>query len=319
MRIQQPINSGFSASSTTSDVLNNIDINGKIALITGGYSGLGYEATKALAEAGVHVVVGARNIESASNELRKLNNITLLPLDLADIRSVRMLAAYIHANKYHFDYVICNAGVMASPEKRVGPGWESQFAINHIGHYVLVNLIWNNIRSGGRVVCVSSAGHHNSPIRWDDIQFIRGYDKWAAYAQSKTANILFALQLDNYGKNRGIRAFSLHPGKIFTPLQRHLSYEEMAKEGWMDINGTPIDPTFKSPAQGAATEVWAATSPALNGLGGLYCEDCDIARPASDYTEPFTGVCEYAIDPSEALKLWNFTANLTGVSAFAAK
>ncbi|HHQ6627696.1 TPA: oxidoreductase, partial [Serratia fonticola] len=137
-----------------------------------------------------------------------------------------------------------------------------------------------------------------------------------AYGQSKTANVLFALQLDNYGKDRDIRAFSLHPGKIFTPLQRHLTNEEMAGEGWIDKEGNPIDPTFKSTAQGAATEVWAATNPKLNGLGGLYCEDCDVTALASEYSEPFMGVCEYAVDPAEALKLWKFTANLTGINAF---
>ncbi|NYA44261.1 SDR family NAD(P)-dependent oxidoreductase [Serratia fonticola] len=316
MTVQKPVKSGFNASSTASDVLRGLDLTGKTAFITGGHSGLGLEATKALSTAGVHVVVGARDVESAARNLSELDNITIFPMDLSDIASISSVAALVSANRYQFDYVLCNAGIMACPERRVGSGWESQFATNHIGHYVLVNLIWNNIRSGGRVVCVSSAGHHNSPIRWDDIQFSTGYDKWLAYAQSKTANVLFALQLDNYGKDRDIRAFSLHPGKIFTPLQRHLTNEEMAGEGWIDKEGNPIDPTFKSTAQGAATEVWAATNPKLNGLGGLYCEDCDVTALASEYSEPFMGVCEYAVDPAEALKLWKFTANLTGINAF---
>ncbi|WP_237388240.1 oxidoreductase [Xenorhabdus sp. Sc-CR9] len=316
MRIQKPINAGFNASSTVSDVLEALDLKDKVALITGGHSGLGFEATKALSKAGVHVVVGARNVRSASKALSGLPNVTILQLDLSDIRSVRSLASFITANSYNFNFVICNAGIMACPEKRVGPGWESQFTTNHIGHYVLVNLIWNNICSGGRIACVSSAGHHHSPIRWDDIHFTNGYDKWLAYGQSKTANVLFALQLDIYGQSRDIRAFSLHPGKIFTPLQRHLTNEEMTNEGWMDKDGNPIDPTFKSPEQGAATGVWAVTSPSLKGLGGLYCEDCNVAALASEYAEPFVGVCEYAIDPAEALKLWNFTANLTDVNAF---
>ncbi|MFV8846108.1 SDR family NAD(P)-dependent oxidoreductase [Serratia fonticola] len=316
MTVQKPVKSGFNASSTASDVLRGLDLTGQTAFITGGHSGLGLEATKALTTAGVHVVVGARDVESAARNLSELDNITIFPMDLSDIASISSLAALVSANRYQFDYVLCNAGIMACPECRVGSGWESQFATNHIGHFVLVNLIWNNIRSGGRVVCVSSAGHHNSPIRWDDIQFSTGYDKWLAYGQSKTANVLFALQLDNYGKDRDIRAFSLHPGKIFTPLQRHLTNEEMAGEGWIDKEGNPIDPTFKSTAQGAATEVWAATNPKLNGLGGLYCEDCDVAALASEYSEPFIGVCEYAVDPAEALKLWKFTANLTGVNAF---
>ncbi|MFT2791334.1 SDR family NAD(P)-dependent oxidoreductase [Serratia sp. T13T92] len=316
MTVQKPVKSRFNASSTASDVLRGLDLTGKTAFITGGHSGLGLEATKALSTAGVHVVVGARDVESAARNLSELDNITIFPMDLSDIASISSVAALVSANRYQFDYVLCNAGIMACPERRVGSGWESQFATNHIGHYVLVNLIWNNIRSGGRVVCVSSAGHHNSPIRWDDIQFSTGYDKWLAYGQSKTANVLFALQLDNYGKDRDIRAFSLHPGKIFTPLQRHLTNEEMAGEGWIDKEGNPIDPTFKSTAQGAATEVWAATNPKLNGLGGLYCEDCDVAALASEYSEPFIGVCEYAVDPAEALKLWKFTANLTGINAF---
>jgi len=319
MITQKSIKSGFNAFSTASDVLKGLDLTGKTAFITGGHSGLGFDATKALAAAGVHVVVGARDVESAARNLSELKSVTILPLDLSDIASVRSVAAFVSANRYQFDYVLCNAGVMACPERRVGPGWESQFATNHVGHYVLVNLIWNNIRSGGRVVCVSSAGHHNSPIRWHDIQFTTGYDKWLAYGQSKTANVLFALQLDSYGKDSDIRAFSLHPGKILTPLQRHLTNEEMAGEGWIDKDGNPIDPTFKSTARGAATEVWAATSPQLNGLGGLYCEDCDVTALASDYSDPFTGVCEYAVDPEEALKLWMFTANLTGVNTFTDK
>ncbi|MEX0445837.1 SDR family NAD(P)-dependent oxidoreductase [Xenorhabdus sp. SGI246] len=316
MTAQKPIKSGFNASSTATDVLEGLELKGKTAFITGGHSGIGFEATKALSAAGVHVVVGARDVELAARSLSELINITILPLDLSDISSVKKLASIVTANRYQFDYVLCNAGIMACPKRRVGSGWESQFATNHVGHYVLVNLIWHNIRSGGRVVCVSSAGHHNSPIRWNDIQFTTGYDKWLAYGQSKTANILFALQLDSYGKSRDIRAFSLHPGKIFTPLQRHLTNEEMVGEGWVDEAGNPIDPTFKSTAQGAATEIWAATSPMLNGLGGLYCEDCDVTALAAEYSEPFVGVCEYAVDPQEALRLWKFTANLTGINSF---
>lgn len=178
MTVQKPVKSGFNASSTASDVLRGLDLTGKTAFITGGHSGLGLEATKALSTAGVHVVVGARDVESAARNLSELDNITIFPMDLSDIASISSVAALVSANRYQFDYVLCNAGIMACPERRVGSGWESQFATNHIGHYVLVNLIWNNIRSGGRVVCVSSAGHHNSPIRWDDIQFSTGYDKW---------------------------------------------------------------------------------------------------------------------------------------------
>lgn len=316
MRIQKKINSGFDSSSTASEVLSGVKLFGKKALITGGHSGLGFESAKALSAAGVNVVVASRNVSEAKKSLSTLAGVTVKELDLSDLNSVKSFSSNIVNSGIKFDFIICNAGVMACPEKRVGPGWESQFAVNHIGHYVLINSIWSSIQEGGRIVCVSSAGHHNSPIRWDDIQFIKNYDKWLAYGQSKTANALFALQLDEFGKNYNIRAFSLHPGKIFTPLQRYLEKQEMVSEGWLDEAGNPADPTFKTPAQGAATQIWAATSPLLDGVGGLYCEDCDIALLASEYDEPFRGVCLYATDLQEANRLWRFTANLTGVDYF---
>lgn len=317
MRIQLPIKSGFNKSSTASEVLAGLVLADKTAIITGGHSGLGFESTKALAAAGVHVIVGARNVAAAQKLLNNIPRVTVKELDLSDLQSVKRFADDIVSSKFHVDMLICNAGIMASPEIRIGSGWEAQFATNHIGHYVLTNLIWDMFNSGGRVVCVSSAGHHLSAIRWDDIHFeTEPYDKWVAYSQSKTANALFALQLDEYGRGHNIHAFSLHPGKIFTPLQRHLTTEEMIAAGWLDKAGKPVDPTFKTSEQGAATQVWAATSPKLNGLGGLYCEDCEIAKPASAYTELFCGVCDYAANLEEAQKLWNLTADLTGVNIF---
>lgn len=317
MRVQLPINSGFNKLSTASEVLAGLDLSGKTAIITGGHSGLGFESTKALAAAGVHVIVGARNAAVAGEMLKDIPNTTVKELDLADLSSVKRFADDIVSLEVGVDILICNAGIMACPETRIGPGWEAQFATNHIGHYVLTNLIWDTLNPGARVVCVSSAGHHTSPIRWEDIHFEKEpYDKWVAYGQSKSANALFALQLDEYGKERDIRAFSLHPGKIFTPLQRHLANGEMIAAGWLDNEGKPADPTFKTPEQGAATQVWAATSPKLKGLGGLYCEDCEIAKPASAYTESFCGVCDYAANLHEAKKLWNLTAELTKINIF---
>jgi NAD(P)-dependent dehydrogenase (short-subunit alcohol dehydrogenase family) len=317
MRTQLPIKSGFNKSSIASDVLADLVLTGKTAIITGGHSGLGFESTKALAAAGVHVIVGARNVTTAQKELKNIPKMTVKELDLSDLKSIKRFSDDIVSSKVRVDMLICNAGIMACPETRIGSGWEAQFATNHIGHYVLTNLIWGAINPGGRIVCVSSAGHHLSPIRWDDIHFKKeAYDKWVAYGQSKTANILFALQLDEHGKEYNIRTFSLHPGKIFTPLQRHLTTEEMIAAGWLDKEGKPVDPTFKTPEQGAATQVWAATSPKLNGLGGLYCEDCEIAKPASAYTESFCGVRDYAMNLDEARKLWELTADLTGVNIF---
>jgi NAD(P)-dependent dehydrogenase (short-subunit alcohol dehydrogenase family) len=216
--------------------------------------------------------------------------------------------------------MIDNAGIMACPETRVGPGWEAQFATNHLGHYALVNRLWPAIsrgEGGARVVSVSSAGHRRSGMRWDDVMFEHDYEKWTAYGQAKTANVLFAVQLDALARDAGVRAFSLHPGGILTPLQRHLPREEMIAFGWLDAEGNPIpDIGFKTTEQGAATQTWAATSPQLDGLGGVYCEDCDIAEVAPEDEEFNGGVRSYAVDPEQAARLWTLSAELTGVNAF---
>ncbi|NUR01020.1 MAG: SDR family NAD(P)-dependent oxidoreductase [Streptomyces sp.] len=317
---QHRIGSGFGAESTAHEVLHGIGLTGKVALVTGGYSGLGLETTRALAEAGAHVVVPARRPSTAKEALAGVGGVEVDELDLADLGSVRDFADRFLATGRSLDIVINSAAVMACPETRVGPGWEAQFATNHLGHYTLVNLLWPAIaRDGGaRVVSVSSAGHHYSAIRWDDPQFTRGYDKWEAYGQAKTANALFAVHLDAVGREQGVRAFSLHPGGILTPLQRHLPKEEMVARGWIDEDGNPLNPAgFKTPEQGAATQVWAATSPQLAGMGGVYLEDCDIAEPApADGTR--VGVRDHARDPEQAARLWALSAGLTGVDAFAA-
>lgn len=316
MRVQAPIHSGFDKTSTASQVIAGLPLAGKTVIITGGHSGLGFESTKALAAAKVNVIVAARDVDAAKKSLGGMALVQILPLDLADLASIERFSNAILDSLVQVDMLICNAGIMACPEQRVGKDWESQFAINHIGHYALTNLIWSALKPGARVVCVSSAGHHTSPIRWEDIHFNHSkYDKWVAYGQSKTANVLFALQLDEYGKEMNIRAFSLHPGKIRTPLQRHLAMKEMCDAGWIDVEGNVIDPTFKTPEQGAATQVWAATSPKLKGLGGLYLEDCEVASPAVS-PGTFEGVCDYAINLSEAKRLWDYTANLTNINAF---
>ncbi|MGO8247930.1 SDR family NAD(P)-dependent oxidoreductase [Rhizobium johnstonii] len=313
---QKPIRSGFGARTTASEVLDGSDLHGKRAIVTGGHSGLGLETTKALAAAGAEVLVASRDQQAARYAIRDIPGASIGALDLSDLHSVRIFAERILARGQHIDMLINNAGIMACPETRVGPGWEAQFAVNHIGHFALTSLLLPLLEGGARVVSVSSAGHHNSPLRWDDMQFRKAYDKWLAYGQSKTANALFALQLDRLGRERGIRSFSLHPGKIFTPLQRHLTQAEMKGEGWLDDNGVPADPSFKNPTQGAATQVWAATSLQLDGLGGLYCEDCDVALRADEACEPFVGVMSYAVDLDEAERLWALSASMTGIDAF---
>ena len=314
---QQKLGSGFGAQSTTNEVLGGIDLTGRTALVTGGYSGLGLETTRALTEAGAQVIVPARRRAAAQETLNDLPNTEVHELDLAQLESVRTFSTRFLEAGRTLDIVIANAGIMACPETRVGPGWEAQFAVNHLGHYALVNLLWPAIADGGaRVVSVSSGAHHITDIRWDDTHFRTAYDRWTAYGQAKTANVLFAVGLDARGRGSGVRAFATHPGSILTPLQRHLSRQEMVDAGWIDEDGNGVDPSFKTPEQGAATQVWAATSPQLADRGGVYCEDCDIARIADGSDTVPGGVRPYAIDDDAADRLWAASAGMTGTDAF---
>jgi NAD(P)-dependent dehydrogenase (short-subunit alcohol dehydrogenase family) len=314
---QHGIGSGFGHGSSAAEVLDGMDLSGKFCVVTGGYSGIGLETTRALAAAGAAVVVPARRPEAAGESLAGIDGVQVDALDLGDLASVAEFAQRLLDAGRPIDIVINSAGIMACPETRVGDGWEAQFATNHLGHFALVNRLWPLIApGGGRVVAVSSGGHRRTGIRWDDIQFEHGYDKWQAYGQSKTADVLFAVQLDALGRAAGVRAFAVHPGGILTPLQRHLTAAEMRERGWIDEHGNQIGAGFKSPEQGAATQVWAATSPRLDGMGGVYCEDCDIAE-VNDDPSATSGVRSHAIDPAQARRLWDLSARLTGVNAFA--
>ncbi|MFI5592878.1 SDR family NAD(P)-dependent oxidoreductase [Amycolatopsis sp. NPDC051758] len=312
---QHKIGSGFGATSTAADVLAGIDLTGKLAIVTGGYSGLGLETTRALTQAGAHVVVPARRRATAEEALRGITDVEVDELDLADLDSVRAFAERFVASGRGIDVFIGSAGIMAAPETRVGPGWEAQFATNHLGHFALVNRLWPAFNPGARVVSVSSRGHHFGPVRFDDLNFGQGYDKWLAYGQAKTANVLFAVQLDKLGREHGVRAFALHPGRIMTDLVRYLDRQELVDAGMLDADGE-VTGDVKTPEQGAATQVWAATSPQLDGLGGVYLEDCAIAEIApADGAR--SGVRDYAVDPAQAERLWTVSAGLTGVNAFA--
>ncbi|MFI6875154.1 SDR family NAD(P)-dependent oxidoreductase [Streptomyces sp. NPDC050400] len=313
---QHKIGSGFGARSTTEDVLDGIDLSGRTAIVTGGYSGLGLETTRALAAAGARVVVPARRRAAAQEAVEGIEGVETDDLDLSDLDSVRGFTERFLDSGRKVDIVINSAGIMACPETRVGPGWEAQFATNHLGHYTLINRLWPAIAPGGARVIAVSSGAHGMGVRWDDVHFERGYDRWQAYGQAKAANVLFAVHLDALGRDAGVRAFAVHPGSILTPLQRHLAKAEMVDAGWIDEKGNATDPTFKTPGQGATTQVWAATSPQLTGLGGVYCEDCDIAEPAAEGSEG--GVHAHATDPEQAARLWALSAELTGVDAFAA-
>jgi NAD(P)-dependent dehydrogenase (short-subunit alcohol dehydrogenase family) len=335
---QRPIGSGFGARTTAAEVLDGIDLTGKTAVVTGGYSGLGLETVRALAHAGARVVVPARRPQAAEEALAAASiDAEVDALDLADLDSVRGFAERFLDSGRPLDILINDAAVMANPLTRVGPGWESQFAINHLGHFALANLLWPALAQapgGARVVALSSRGHKNaakqgrlkddgSPagIVFDDIMFEhRPYEKWQAYGQAKTANVLFAVQLDQLGQDAGVRAFAVHPGGILTPLQRHLEKEEMVAFGWIDEDGNERpDVNFKTPEQGASGATWAATSPQLDGMGGVYVEDTDVASRTDDLPEDQReahGVDAHAIDREDAARLWDVSAQLTGINAF---
>ncbi|CAG6391183.1 SDR family NAD(P)-dependent oxidoreductase [Streptomyces cocklensis] len=315
---QRPIGSGFGARSTTQDVLRGVDLAGRLAVVTGGYVGLGLETTRALVGAGARVVVPARRREAAEQAVGGLDGVEVDEMDLADLDSVRRFADRFLASGRDIDILVNNAGIMACPETRVGPdGWEAQFATNHLGHFALANALWAPLaRGGARVVELTSRGHHLSDIRWNDLHFTADpYDKWAAYGQSKTANVLFAVQLDALGRESGVRAFAVHPGAILTELVRHTPHDEQVAMGWIDEDGN-VSERFKTPEQGASTQVWAATSTDLKGMGGVYCEDADIASPAGEDDPEWQGVRGYALDPAQAARLWDLSAELTGVNAF---
>jgi NAD(P)-dependent dehydrogenase (short-subunit alcohol dehydrogenase family) len=314
---QHRLNSGFGAKTEPSDILASSNLQGKVALVTGGYSGIGLETTRALLNAGARVHVPVRSAEKAAANLAGLpGEVIVGQMDLAEQSSIRNYTGGVLRSEEKLDLLINNAGVMACPETRVGPGWEYQFATNHLGHFALTTQLLPLLQNAGqsRVVCLSSVGHRRSGIRWGDIHFTQEtYDKWVAYGQAKTANALFALGLDLKFRQDNIRGFSVHPGGIMTPLQRHLDNEEMAALGWLDEEGNLSElarQMFKSPTQGCSTTLWAATSPALDGLGGLYCEDCDVADLASAETPRYKGVESWAADDEEALRLWEVTEQM---------
>lgn len=307
--------SPFSAASTAGDVLSGIDLTGRIAVVTGGYSGLGLETTRSLTSAGARVIVPARRPTVARTALAGLAGCDVIEMDLLDLPSVRAAAAQITESVGRLDVLMAIAGVMATPQRYAGPGWEGQLAANHFGHFALTCELYPLLAAAGgaRVVVNSSAGHALTDFRWYEPHFRTGYDKWLAYGQAKTANALFAVHLDALGRDDGVRAFAVHPGKIITGLQREMSRAEQVERGWVDERGTVIGPGFKTAAQGAATGLWAATSQALADRGGSYLEDCAIADVVGAGTPMDDGgVRAYAIDPVGAERLWQLSLVATG-------
>jgi NAD(P)-dependent dehydrogenase (short-subunit alcohol dehydrogenase family) len=321
---QAPIHSGFGPATTAREVLEGIDLNGKVAIVTGGYSGIGLETARALAEAGATVIVPARTPDKARKALNAIPRVEQSRLDLLDPGSVDGFASEFLASRRPLHILINNAGIMATPLTRDARGYESQFSANHLGHFQLTARLWPVLRNthGARVISLSSRGHQRAGIDFDDPQFERrAYDRWQAYGQSKTANVLFAVELDRRGEASEIRAFAVHPGAILTDLGRHMTDEELRSYGISPDSRLSIPAgksvaeggDFKTLEQGAATSVWCATSPQLARMGGIYCQDVDVAPILQERAASNVGVRPYAIDPEAAERLWTLSEELTGV------
>lgn len=323
---QTSIGSGFQATTTAREVLSVIDLSGKMAMVTGGYSGIGLETVRALAEAGATVVVPARSLEKARNALAAIPHVEIAELDLLDPESIDRFAAQFLSSGRPLHMLINNAGISGNPLTRDSRGYESQFSANHLGHFQLTSRLWPALvkANGARVVALSSRAHEDAEVDFDDPNYLhREYDKTLAYGQSKTATALFAVALDRRGREPGIRAFAVHPGAVLTDLIRFMSDAELQAWGLTrDLRhgsapaGLSVDEggIFKTLGQGAATSVWCATSPQLDGMGGLYCQDVDVASVLEPESASGTGVKAYAIDPERAERLWALSAQLTGVN-----
>jgi len=313
---QQPIRPGFGRHTTAEEAIAGVDLQGRTAVVTGAYSGLGHEVARVLAAAGAQVVAPARRVAEAQRALADLPGVEVAALDLMDPASIDAFAAGFLSSRRPLHLVVHCAAIMASPLLRDARGHEAQFSTNHLGHFQLALRLWPALRmaGGARIVAVSSRGHQRSAVDFDDIDFERRpYERWSAYGQSKTANALFAVAADARGRADGIRAFAVHPGSILTNLTRHLSLQDLQAVGFRDEHGeVPADKRdhYKTVPEGAATIAWCAAGTALQGLGGVYCEDLDIAAVV-DGPSP-TGVCSYAIDPALAERLWALSETLTG-------
>ncbi|WP_448098907.1 oxidoreductase [Luteibacter yeojuensis] len=322
---QTPIHSGFSASSTADDVIAGIDLTGKTAIVTGGYSGIGTETARVLRAAGARVIVPARDLAKARKNLEHIDA-EIAAMDLADPASIDAFAAAFVAEGSPLHILVNSAGIMACPLTRDARGYELQFATNHLGHHQLTARLWPALKRarGARVISVSSRGHRFAAIDFDDPHFQhREYDRWLAYGQSKTANALFAVALDARGREHGVRAFALHPGGIMTDLTRHMTQDDLRTLGVIDAEGhlvAEVARTFKSVPQGASTSVWTATNPKLDGMGGVYCEDNDVSPILTDADNAVgklsndVGVRPWAIDPAAAERLWALSGIQTGVN-----
>jgi NAD(P)-dependent dehydrogenase (short-subunit alcohol dehydrogenase family) len=299
----------FTAQSTAAEVIGGVDLTGRRIIVTGGASGIGVETARALAGAGAEVTLAVRDMKAGVRTAEDITattgnkDVLVSPLDLADQASV---AAFTENWDGPLHILVNNAGLMASPLMRTAEGWEMQFATNHLGHFALATGLHSALAAaeGARVVSVSSSAHLRSPVVFEDIHFLhRPYDPWIAYGQSKTANVLFAVEAAKRWAADGITVNALMPGAIQTQLQRYVTDEELARLRAQLGGGAP---NWKTPGQGAATSVLLAASPLVAGVTGCYFEDCNEAGPNQPGTR--TGVASYALDPEAAERLWRVSA-----------
>ena len=318
--------SDFGFESTADQVLEGKDLSGKTAFVTGGYSGLGQETARAMAARGAHVIIAGRDLSKADAAAASIRDavpdaqVDTIRCDLASLEAVRACGSEARERFERIDLLINNAGVMACPHGTTADGFEMQFGTNHLGHFLLTRelmpLVENSAAAGNdaRIVNLSSRAHHIDKVHLDDPNFEnREYQKWASYGQSKTANVLFTVGLENRFSGKGITSVAVHPGGIQTNLGRHMEDEDRA---WMRKRmkaETDEDMTnaFKSIPQGAATTCYAATDPGFQGHGGVYCEDCHVAPVDDESSEG--GVRSYAVDPQAADALWALSERMVGV------
>lgn len=317
---QHPIGTGFTAASTADEVLAGVDLTGWNAIVTGGHAGIGLEVTRALSKAGVSVTVGARDTDRAAAALADVERVDIGQLDLVDPHSIDAFAARWLDSGRPLHILVNGAGASGGPE-RDARGFETQFATNHLGHFQLTLTLLPALRAahGARVVNVSSGAQRFGRIRWDDPNFIAGYDGRAAYAQSKVANVLFAVELDRRWAADGIRGYAVHPGVVVgTKLNKSAGDEALRRMGLIDEAGRPIiNPAVgkKTPQQGASTIVFAATSPLLADIGGVYLKDNDVS-PLDDEERQLSPECipaevaSHSIDPEAAERLWALSKHM---------
>lgn len=317
--LQKPLGSGYNAASTTGDVIKGIDLSGKIAIVTGGGTGIGLETVKTLSKAGATIIVPARDVDKAMQNLQGVANVEIEKMDLIDPDSIDGFADKFLSSGRPLHLLINNAGIMFVPLRRSAKGFESQLATNYLSVFRLTARLWEPLKNAGtaRVINISSLGHQFAPFNFDDPNFEhRDYDTLQAYGQSKTAVNLFSLELDRRAKSFGVRAYSIHPGNIWgTELAREAPIEILQQFGFVDDKGNMVAEvidTLKTIPQGAATTIWAATSDQLNEIGGVYLEDVEVAELAIDSAVP-SGVKPYSLAEESAKRLWELSEEMTGM------